>query len=430
MTVDLPDSDERSRQETQRSPELKSTATQWNGLLVLVKSIIRRRLTRKQKWILCIIACYLLTDLRLFLSVPNLVLFLWSEHVHEDDSLRLEVNVFPKISIRGDPVFAVVSETNLSATPVEAMSPYGRDYDRSGLYREFQVSGSSPRGRVVETFDWGVYGILGGGLGGLVMLKQDESVSKAISLSKYARFDEVGLYRLDFGFNQFNLGEFNLFMIPENPVSRWFKETLGILLLKIPVDAFSEWGAILLGYQGDRRSLCALVKYYLDHESRRGSGNTVGECLRGILKNDDPAMVGSAVSNYWNRSPDKAESLLGMYFISHAIGRFAGLGYPIAGKEHYAERLTDSVYSKLSAERQGELRKSVARHRSFETDSYLRERLDAAQARLAESTREEEKYSLEHAMKHYFEVLNATDERQVILERFDLLLKHMRRHRE
>lgn len=354
-------------------------------------------MSRWKKCLISVLLLYLVFDVRPLLLIPNLILCRKPCAKYTDGTRSMELWVFPRLCVAGDPIRVVIQSHGLPLG-----GAFARSYDRSGIFHEFQFSGTVNNYHPMETLYW--TSCLGGGLGG------DLHQEKKIWLGDYVHFSPIGRYRInlryqDTTFRQdnpakqivYNLGTFSILYLPENPVSKFVKQIILTAGLVAPSDKVRTLAAKWLGYQETYISTYVLAKYPSIYEdwwtSTSGShGKSLFESYRGTLRNYDLCSVGRILKRFDNERPS---CTLGQYFHFHCYRLIFSADTPGTQvspdlTEKKIARLIDCTYRDIDPASKAAFRKAAAYWREQATGEYWRSIIDKCDRQLAQATSETE----------------------------------------
>lgn len=367
-----------------------------------------------------LLLCYLVFDLRPLLLIPNLILYHYSCAAYSNGKGTMELKVFPRLCVAGDPIWAVISSHDLPLG-----NEFTRNYDRSGLFGSLQFSTATNSPNPVDTLYW-TCGMMGG-LGG------EQHTEKTIWLEDYVRFDGAGRYRLHFRYEELNydLGDFSIINSPENPVSKFLKQAVLTIMLWVPSDKVRLIAVKVLGYQETAYSTYAVAKYRAHYAGEWKStyhpyNNSLAETHRGLLRNYDYPAVAKTLRRI--ESSGRLE-LLEEYFWWH----LALLIYSNEDRESpwsqavVQERMTNLVACmRLYLDDIGRqnVRGRWADIRREYTDDYWRDRIKQSDEKNRLAATEEDKKRSQREKK-YAESRFADKKRQATLELMDFSLQLM-----
>ena len=384
---------------------------------------------RAKKYLIWIVTVYLFLDIRPLLLVPNVILFFTSRNHFIDDGKCLQVNVFPKLNVGSDPVIAVFSEKNISDENITPEGIFGRTYDRSGLFPEFELSDTFNSGIVAETLYWLRSGI-GGGLGGFrEELPKNSRVYKGILINDYIHFTKVGLYDIQFKYSDFwndhkyDLKRFFVTRLPENHIAKIVKSMFVRMLLKFPNDDVRGFAIKCLSYQENLLSTYILARYYfaqhreMEKDSNIYNNSTI-EALTGIVRNQNVCVVNRVLRMFQKRDSDAFQELNYFYLDAHIERYLSGFYFEdwfeecFDGQEaeDHITHLIDQIYPSLDKKYKVELRDSLLSRREFLSDECLLFIIRGAK----KSGRDEQK---QHFIKEY----NRKEDRKKIIRLIDFV---------
>jgi len=361
----------------------------------IVARLADKIIKRKRPWIILLLV-YLIFDLRPLLLIPNLLLSRKPCVNYKQGSGSMELSVFPRLCIAGDPV-----QVHIRSHDLPLGGAFQRNYDRSGIFNEFQFSGTINNTHPIETLYWTMG--MGGGLGGEIIPE------KEIWLGDYVHFDRVGRYRIDFRYQDsvfspdaplkgvdYDLGSFSIIYLPENPVSKFLKQIVLTAGMFVPSDDVRTLAVKWLGYQETAYSTYAMAKYYSvygdDLSSNHPHGHSVFETYRGTLRNYHFCTVGKILSPFVN---GHRYSLLGQYFHFHCFRLVYPLGIQsnqdaLGVAEAQIDQLIKFTYSGIDDSSKTNFMKTAAHMRDYQTDEYWHTQIDKLERQVAEGTNQTE----------------------------------------
>lgn len=359
-----------------------------------------------KKPLLVLLLLYLIFDLRPLLLIPNLIMYLRPCARYVKGGGAIEMRIFPRLCVAGDPIRVVIRNHDLPMG-----SAFQRDGDRSGLFSELEFSGSINNAHPVETLYW-TCGI-GGGLGGY-----DIHPEKRIWLGDYVHFDRIGRYRINLRYQDrtsspnstdstdidYNLGDFSIVYLPENPVSKFLKQIVLAAGLFVPSDDVREFAVKWLGYQETAISTYALAKYRSIYEDERRSStdpynHSLGETYRGIERNYNFCIVGKILKRFEYKH---RHSILAGYFESHWVRLLYSVdnpGYlgPTEIAQNDVKKLIECTYGYLDESSKQEFGKRIGRERELATDEFWIKRISISEQTLAQAKNQAEIESSQRA---------------------------------
>ena len=344
---------------------------------------------------------YLVFDLRPLLLIPNLLLYWKPCAKYAVGAGAFELRVFPRLCIAGDPIRVAIRSHDLPLGHA-----FGRTYDRSGIFYELQFSGTINNTHPIETLYWTMG--LSGGLGG-----DDVIPEKDIWLGDYIHFDKIGRYQINLryqdslvGMNNppnsgkrvdYKLSDFSLIYLPENPVSKFLKQTVLAIGMFLPADTFRAFAVKWLGYQETAFSTYALGQYYSTYGNEAGStvhpyANSVFETYRGTMRDYDYCTVGKVLRRFENGLP---YSLLGTYFHFHFCRLILPLDThvnppPAEVTQANLANLIEYIYPSLNQTNKDSFIKTANYFRNRETDEYWQTLIDKLKTKEAQATNQTE----------------------------------------
>ena len=370
------------------------------------------------KPLVLLLVLYMLFDLRPLLLIPNLILYLKPCARFTNGGGAIEMKVFPRLCVAGDPIRAVIRSHDLPLG-----NAFERTYDRSGIFPELEFSGSVNNAHPVETLYWTI--CIGGGLGG-----GEVHPEKKIWVGDYVHFRRLGRYRVNFRYREgsidYDLGNFSIIYLPENPVSKFLKQfVLGVGLF-VPSDEVREVAAKWLGYQETVISTYALAKYRSVYEDEWRStnhphNNSLAEAYRGVLRNYNFCLVGKILRRF---EQDHRNSILAAYFQLHCYrlifsGDNPGNQDPTQVAQNDIARLIECTYVHMDETNKKDSRELIARFREQQTDEFWLTRIDKYEHDLARATNQTQIASLQNRKKWSAASLAAKKERDLRLRLID-----------
>jgi len=371
-----------------------------------------------------LLVLYLVFDLRPLLLVPNLIICQrpCARYVNSEGSM--ELSVFPRLCIAGDPIKATIRAHDLPLG--EAFS---RSYDRSGLFSELEFSGTVNKESPLSTLYWTM--CIAGGLGGEI------NPEKQLWLGDYIRFDKIGVYRIKLRYQDrmdppastkidYDLGDFSVVYLPENPVSKLLKQCFLSSWLLVPSDNVRDLAVKWLGYQETALSTYVLAKYRSHYDAegpstKRRYNHSLAETQRGILRNHNYRSVGNILRRV---EQPECRALLRSYLYLH-LCRFIFAGdnlvqrVPIQVAQQDMARLIACTYPYVDEANRNELRVNLTRLRERETDAYWQKGIATLTQRIGAATNDTERISLESSRKAVAGHLARTEERHERLQLID-----------
>jgi len=338
-----------------------------------------------KKPFLVLLLLYLIFDLRPLLLIPNLILYLKPCAQYTNGSGSLEMKVFPRLCVAGDPIRVVIRSHDLPLGEA-----FERSYDRSGIFYEFQFSGSINDVQPVETLYWTI--CMAGGLS-----SGEINPEKKMWLGDYVHFDRIGIYRINLRYQDsmftsgaplkpidYDLGKFSIIYFPENPVSKLLKQIVLVGGLFPPFDKVREIAAKCLGYQQTMLSTYALAKYsHIYHQSEFFSSgdphnNSLGEAIKGLLQNYNFRTTGLILRQSDQKRPNP---VLAYYFSAHCYRLiYSDVSQEFLIPTHVAEgeiaNLIDHTYVYLDESSKTNFSKQIAFSHKFESDEFWLQRIE------------------------------------------------------
>ena len=369
------------------------------------------RLSRRaRKRLICLVAVYLLFDVRPLLLLPNAILYFRSKNYLVDEEKRLQINVFPKLTVGGDPVTVVFSETNISAHFIETEDIFGRSYDRSGMFAEFQLSGTFNSRTDAETL-YLLLGGLGGGLsGGPARLAPGSQARKALAVNDYMKLSRAGQYRirfkyLDFGpgaaGKEYDLKEFLVVRLPENYISSTVRSAVFAAAAIIPYDRVRVWAVKHLGYQETWLSTYVLARYHCANyegweEARFGTryryNNSMSDARKGIVRNGSVSKVNGILRKFQGKYDEAYSSLNELYLSQHFdYYLFGGIEDEVA-RERIA-LLMGEMFVSYDNSQKAAWENWWMRVREGETDQYLIDKIETEEQQALAATNASDRVS-------------------------------------
>jgi hypothetical protein len=356
----------------------------------IVARFVDKVVKRKRLWVF-VLLIYLIFDLRPLLLIPNLLLSRKPCLIYKQESGLMELSVFPRLCIAGDPV-----QVHIRSHDLPLGGAFQRNYDRSGIYNEFQFSGTVNNARAIETLYWTIG--MAGGLEGVTIPE------KTIWLGDYVHFDRVGRYRINFRYQDsgdidYNLGDFSVIYLPENPVSKFIKQTVLTAGMFLPSEEMRVLAVKWLGYQETAYSTYALAKYHSTFVDDMGlnqpHSHSVFETYRGTLRNYHFWLVGKILRPFVRRHHKNPYSLLGQYFHFHCCR----LMYPyVIQTNQVSPEVTEAEIGKLIKYTYGGIDptsrvvfvKTAVHMRDYQTDEYWRTLITKWESQQTQSTNQTE----------------------------------------
>jgi hypothetical protein len=397
---------------------------------VVDKAVRKMSFKLKSLWVLLLLV-YLVFDLRPLLLIPNLLLYRKPCAIYIEGTGAIEVRVFPRLCIAGDPIQVVIRSHDLPLGEA-----FGRTYDRSGIFGALQFSGTINNACPIGTLYWTQ--CLSGGLGG------DIIPEKTIWLGDYIHFDRVGRYRINLRYQDsifemnapmrgvdYNLGSFSLIYLPENPISKTLKQVVLAAGMFVPSDDYRALAVKWLGYQETAFSTYALGKYHSlyghDISSNDPHANSVFETYRGTLRNYDYRTVGRILSRV---EQGQRNSLLGSYFHLHCCRLIIPLdtqGEPISAEVTEAKiaHLIKCTYPGVDQSSKDFFMKTANNLRDQETDEYWHTLIDKLERKEAAATNQTEIAHLSSRKQWAETRLADKKERDLRLRLIDYTLAHL-----
>jgi hypothetical protein len=351
---------------------------------------------RLKKPLILLLLLYFVFDLRPLLLIPNLILSRRPCAKYTQGAGSIELWVFPRLCIAGDPIRVVIRSHDLPLG-----NAFERTYDRSGIFNEFQFSGTVNKIRPIETLYW-TMGV-GGGLGGVTIPE------KTIWLGDYVHFNGVGRYRIDLRYQDsifstdaplkgvdYDLGNFSITYLPENPVSKFLKQIVLTAGMFAPSENVRTLAVKWLSYQETAFSTYAMAKYYSAYgdslSSNQPHSYSVFETHRGTLRNYHFCMVGKILRPF---ADGHQYSLLGQYFHLHCCR----LMYPLKIHtnedspeitEAQIDQLIKCTYWGIDESSKTNFMKTAAHMRDYQTDEYWHKLIDKLERQVAQGTNQTE----------------------------------------
>jgi len=281
---------------------------------------------------------------------------------------------------------------------------FERNYDRSGIFHEFQFSGTINNAYPIETLYW-TCGLSGG-------LSGDVNPEKTIWLGDYVHFDRVGRYRIDLRYQDsifspdapikgvdYDLGRFSIIYLPENPVSKLVKQAVLTAGMFLPSDDMRVLAVKWLGYQETAYSTYALAKYcsaFVDDMGlNQPHSHSVFETYRGTLRNYHFWLVGKILRPFVGEHHKNPYSLLGQYFHFHCCR----LMYPLDIQTNQAPpevteaeigKLIKCTYGGIDATSRVFFVKTAVHMRDYQTDEYWHTLIAKWERQVAQGTNQTE----------------------------------------
>lgn len=332
-------------------------------------------LRRKLIWLLIV---YLLTDLRLFLLIPNTILYFVPAKV-QNNQRCMQVNIFPRLTIGNDPVFAHISNINGSENVIPAGTAFERNYDRSGIYPEFQFSGICNFQTAVESTNW-MIGRIGGLCVGKQVIHRGNRLTKKIWLNDYLDLTQPGLYSLRLKYDidkQFDKCDLTFFLlhIPENPIAKLLKQCFNAALLYAPIDGIRTMAAKSLGYEPTSISAQILCGYYCkvhplwadDKSGEHSFSDSLFWANKGVIRN--PAASKELIKKCRTGNDTTAQILLDQYLSLNCL-RLYESSISINNRKEQAKKLVELLYSYTSPEKKESLKNHLVKLKEVQTDEF------------------------------------------------------------